>query len=255
MENIWQFIFWAILVYVFFLFLKFYIKNRKTEHEFTSIINHTFRTPLTRISWISKELERIDLSGDEKNIYIQNLNNATNKLLKIVDLIVGAKNIKDKDRYFWTETSFRDIVENSILKYREDINKKNIIFRISSFQEIPLLVLDIDKITFTIDTIIENSIIYTPIGGKIIIDCIIKSKNKLLFYVADTGMGLNFYDKIKIFSKYYRSKRATFSHPDGMGLCLYLSRKIIKFHNGKIYAKSKGLDKGSVFFIELPLNK
>ena len=36
----------------------YYFKAKKIEREFTSTVNHTFRTPLTRIGWISKELEK-----------------------------------------------------------------------------------------------------------------------------------------------------------------------------------------------------
>jgi signal transduction histidine kinase len=83
----------------------------------------------------------------------------------------------------------------------------------------------------------------------------VKENNKLLFYITDTGMGLSFYDKYRIFARFYRSPRAVLAYPDGLGLRLYLSRQIIKLHGGKIYAKSKGKNKGSAFFIELPLNR
>lgn len=255
MTNIWELMFLGGILLVLYVFVRFYIKNKKTEYEFTSIINHTFRTPLTRINWISKELERIDVSGEEKLLYIQSLKNATDKLLEIVDLIVGSKDIRNIHEYSLQQTSFRNIVEESIKRYREDINKKNIAFKVSLFNDIPLLSLDIKKISFAVDTIVENAIIYTPKDGGIIIDCVLKSNNKLLFYVADTGIGLSFYDKMKIFGKFYRSAKAVSCYPDGMGLRLYLSKQIIKRHNGQIYAKSKGKDKGTVFFIELPINK
>jgi two-component system sensor histidine kinase VicK len=220
-----------------------------------SIINHTFRTPLTRINWLSEELEKIDLSRDERLEYTHSLNKTTDKLLEIIDLIVGIKNLKDSSVYVLKKVSFRDIVESSIERYREDINKKNITFKISTFQDIPFLVVDLSKISFVIDAVIENAILYTPKGGSIIIDCILKRNNSLLFYVADTGIGLSFYDKMKIFSRFFRGKRAVLSYPDGMGLRLYLSKQIVLNHKGKIYAKSKGVNKGSVFFVKLPINR
>lgn len=253
MIEIWPVLSLIAILYVLYLFLRFYFKNRKTEYEFTSIINHTFRTPLTKINWISKELENIDLTREERLSNIQNLNNATNKLLEIIDLIAGIKDIKNNQGYVMSKASFRDIVEKSIERYKDDITKKNIVFKISTFETIPLFVLDLSKISFAVDTLIENAIAYTPVGGSILIDCILKKKNTLLFYVADTGMGLNFYDKIKIFSRFFRSKKARLFHPDGMGLRLYLSKQIIKRHGGKIYAKSKGKNEGAVFFIELPI--
>lgn len=253
MTKIWEFALVIIVIYVLYRCIKFYFKARKTEYEFTSIVNHTFRTPLTRINWISKELEK-DMSQSERLLYIQNLNNATNKLLEIVDLIAGIKDIKNTTGYVFVATSIRDIIEKSIIKYREEINKKNITFQVSTFKDIPLLTVDLKKISFVIDALLENAVIYTPADGKILIDCVIKQNHKLLFYITDTGLGLSFYDKMKIFSKFYRSEKAVLAYPDGMGLKLYLSKQIIHRHNGKIYAKSKGRNKGAVFFIELPLN-
>jgi signal transduction histidine kinase len=214
-------------------------------------VNHTFRTPLTRINWVSKELEK-DLSQAERLIHLQNLNNATGRLLEIVDILVGIRDIKNTAGYVFAATSFRDIVEKSIVKYREKIKKKNLIFKISTFHEIPLLTLDLKKIAFVVDTLMENAILYTPPGGKILVDCLPKGKRGLLFYVTDTGMGLTSYEKMRLFAKFFRSKRAVLAHPDGMGLCLYLAKQIIVRHRGKIYAKSKGKNKGSVFFFELP---
>jgi len=253
-NNIWLILFFVVVLYFIYSYIRTRNRARKVEYEFTSIVNHTFRTPLTRINWISKELEK-DLPQNEKLLYIQNLNNATDKLLEIVDSIAGIKDIKNTSGYVFVATSLRDIVEHSITKYREEINKKNIAFQVSTFKDIPLLTLDLKKISFVMDTIIENGIVYTPSGGKILIDCVLKSNKKLLFYITDTGLGLSVYEKMKIFSRFYRGKKAALAYPDGMGLRLYLSKQIITLHRGKIYAKSKGRDKGAVFFIELPLSR
>jgi two-component system sensor histidine kinase VicK len=113
---------------------------------------------------------------------------------------------------------------------------------------------DLNKISFVIDTIIENAIYYTKQDGKILIDCITNPK-KLTLFISDTGIGLSFINKIMIFSKFYRSKQAKLMNTDGMGLRLYLSRQIIKQHHGKIYSKSNGLNEGTTFFVELPFRK
>ena len=253
MDKYLQLIILVVFLYIIYLYIKLHLKTNKLEREFTSIVNHTFRTPLTRINWISKELEK-DLPQKEKMLHIQNLNNATNKVLEIVDLFAGIKIINDMSSYFFEAVSIRDIVEKSILKYREEINKKNIMFNVSTFKNVPLLTLDTKKISFVIDSLIENAILYTQAGGEVSIDSA-HDGQKLILLVQDNGMGLHFRDKIKIFSRFYRSKEAVLKNPDGMGLRLYLSKEIIKRHNGKIYTKSNKQNKGATFFIELPFSK
>lgn len=241
------------LIFICYRYIYSYVRMDKLEYEFTSVVNHTFRTPLTRIMWYAKELEK-DLSHNERMLYVQNMTNAANRVLEIVDLYAGIKNINDTAGYFFEATSLRDIVERTIVKYREEINKHEVSFQVSTFKDVPLLTLDLKKITFVIDTLIENAILYTPKGGKVLIDSISDGK-KLTFYVSDNGMGLTWMDKMRVFKRFYRSKKAVLMNPDGTGLKLYLAKKIIKRHKGKIYAKSAGPEKGAVFFVELPLNR
>jgi len=220
------------------------------EYEFTAIVNHTFRTPLTRINWTAKELEK-DLPTEERLLYLQNLTNAADKLLEIVDLIAGIKDIKNTAGYNFKATSIRDILEQSIVKYREEINKKNITFHMPTFKDIPMLTVDLKKISFVIDTILENAVIYTPKDGKIFVECLAK-QNRIELYVGDSGIGLSGYDKMRIFSKFFRSKRAVLAYPDGTGLRLYLAQQIVKLHHGKIIARSKGKDRGTTVILKLP---
>lgn len=255
MDKIWlvEILFALCVCYICYQFIKLYLQTNKLEDEFTSIVNHTFRTPITNIIWITKELEK-DIPQKDKFQYLQNINNSTNRILGIVDIFAGIKNINDISGYFFEATSIREIIEKSIIRYREEINKKNLTFKVSTFKDIPLLTVDLKKISFVIDTLIENAILYTPKDGKILIECISLPK-KLILYVSDTGIGLNMIDKMRIFSRFYRSKRAKLFNTDGMGLRLYLSKQIVKRHRGKIYAKSKGENQGTTFFVELPFNK
>ena len=244
-----------ILTFLVFVFIsKNYVKlnlnKHKSEYEFTSIVNHIFRTPITSILWSTKEIEK-DITINERLSYLQNITTSANKVLDILDIFAGIQDIRSTVGYKFEATSVRDMVEKAMVKYKEEISKKNITFQVSTFKDVPLITLDTKKIGFVIESVIENAIIYSQTGGKVIIDCI-SDKGKLSIYVADSGIGLDTKDKYKIFSKFYRGKRAASLYPDGTGLRLYLAKIILKRHSGKIYAKSKGVDKGTTIIIELP---
>jgi len=235
--------------------MNIFFKNNdeNTENEFITVVNHTFRTPLTSILWILDELKE-DLSKEEKLLLIQKIENSTKKVLDIVDLFVGIKNINDTSGYVFEATSIRDILEKTIMKYREDITKKNIKFNIPTFKDIPLLTMDLKKISFVIDSIIENALLYTPKGGSIAIEALF-NKNMLILKVTDTGIGFTNKDKRKLFTKFFRSPEAILMNPNGTGLKLYLAKQIIERHKGKLYVESAGEKQGSTLFIELPLQK
>lgn len=246
-------IFFLSIFILWIIFIKtFYNKNRY-EDEFTTIVNHTFRTPLTNINWTTNELTK-ELTQEEKNNLLQNINNSTGKLLDIVDLFVGVKSIDDRSSYNFKATSIRELIEKSIIKYRREINKKNISLQVSPFKDVPLLTVDLKKIHFVVDTLIENAVLYTLPNGKITIDSVLRP-NKLIFFVSDSGIGLSIMNKLRLFSKFYRGQRARHINTDGMGLRLYLAKRIIRRHKGKIYFKSRGENQGTTFFIELPFKK
>lgn len=241
------------IIFIGYKFVVLFLNVNKLEREFTSIVNHSFRTPITGSMWFLKELEK-EMPEKDRLLYIQNIKNTMDKILSIVDIFAGIKNINNTAGYTFEATSLREIVEKSIAMQREEINRKKLIFKVSTFKDIPLLTIDLKKISFVIDTVLENAVFYTPKEGKILVDCLAE-KEKLTFYISDTGIGLSLIDKLRIFSRFYRGTNAKLIYPNGMGLRLYLSKIIIKRHFGKIYAKSKGKNTGTTIFIELPFKK
>ena len=72
--------------------------------------------------------------------------------------------------------------------------------------------------------------------------------NNVTTYIKDNGCGIHPNNLEKIFEPYYTTKK------EGTGLGLYICKRIIKEHNGKIICESK-LNKGTTFIIKLPLYK
>jgi CheY-like chemotaxis protein len=76
-------------------------------------------------------------------------------------------------------------------------------------------------------------------------------ENYLLFYVKDTGIGIeeNYYEKI--FERYFKIERTDDRILNGAGIGLYLCRRLVELLGGKIWVKSKP-GEGSTFFFTLP---
>lgn len=240
-------------IFIVYKFVIARIRKANNEKNLLLIINHTFRTPLTNIIWLVNELEK-NIPQNERINYLQKMNNSASKVIGILDIVAGIKDINNTSNYFFEAVSIREIIEESIKKNRDAVNKKRITFQVSISRNIPLLTIDLKKISFVIDTIIENAVNYTKQDGKIIIDCS-SDTEKIKILVNDTGIGLTFVDKLMIFSKFYRGERAKRMNTDGVGLRLYLSKSIIKNHKGNLYFKSNGKDTGTSFFVELPFLK
>jgi signal transduction histidine kinase len=73
--------------------------------------------------------------------------------------------------------------------------------------------------------------------------------------ITDNGIGMTPEELERIFSAFAqgahsRDKSARYG---GLGLGLAISKKLVEFHHGRIWAASEGHGKGSLFTIELPL--
>lgn len=110
---------------------------------------------------------------------------------------------------------------------------------------------DREKLKSALFNVVGNAVKYTKNGG---VDVKVeKEANNVKIIISDTGIGIP-KDKIKsIFgTQFERSKQAE-KTASGTGVGLYLSAQIIKLHNGKVWAESRGEGMGSTFYIELPV--
>ena len=111
--------------------------------------------------------------------------------------------------------------------------------------------IDKTKILLAIETLFENTLLYTPNGGSIKI--VTEEKQSSFFFsVSDTGIGILDKDKSKIFSQFFRGENARHKFPDGFGVGLYIVKIFVEKHDGKVWFTSKeGV--GTTFTFKLPM--
>jgi signal transduction histidine kinase len=113
--------------------------------------------------------------------------------------------------------------------------------------------MDKSEIEQVVSNYIENALFYTK-QGEIHINCDDSQLGKIIFSVKDTGMGSSPEMLPKLFGKFVRSKNAELARPSGSGLGLYICKKIIEAHGGRVWAESPGEGLGATFYFELPTN-
>ena len=101
-------------------------------------------------------------------------------------------------------------------------------------------------------SIIDNSIKYTPYGSISVKLSLSENKKNVLFRITDTGIGMSEVTLQKIFKKFSRADGVNKTYTEGVGLGLYVAKKIIEKHQGRVWAESQGEGAGSSFFVEIP---
>jgi len=70
--------------------------------------------------------------------------------------------------------------------------------------------------------------------------------------VSDTGIGIDPQEIKELFQKFQRGKEVNHYHTEGTGLGLFVAKKVVDAHHGRIWAESEGAGRGSRFIMELP---
>jgi signal transduction histidine kinase len=222
--------------------------------EFISIASHQLRTPLTIIKgYISMLLEGTygKLSERTKRP-LKNVYQSNERLIKLVnDLLTVSKAETGKIDINFKKTNVREMIIDLIEEMRIRAEEKQIELKYERAKRLPKISIDKNKIRQVLLNILDNAIRYTN-EGEVVVRCETKS-GKLRIVVRDTGEGMTKEEAAKVFNSFSRGTAGMKFWTEGVGLGLYVAKKFIELHKGKIWAKSEGKGKGSAFYIELPL--
>jgi signal transduction histidine kinase len=227
----------------------------KAKSEFISMASHQLRTPLSAIKgYISMILEGSygpiseKVKEKMKNVFQSNerLINIVNNLLNISKIELGKMEVEKE------EVQIEDLIQSCSEELKIEAEKKGLkLYFQKSKKALPKISIDSLKMRQVILNLIDNAIRYTQ-SGEIEIKAE-KKNSKILISVRDTGEGLTKEEKKRIFEGFTRGGAGFTYWIEGAGLGLYVAKKYVELHRGKIWAESKGKGRGSTFYIELPI--
>lgn len=229
-------------------------KLDKAKTEFLSIASHQLRTPLSAIKgYLAMVKEGLFGKPSEKIIDVLNKVYLSNeRLISLVNSLLDISRIEmGRMEMHFEKIQIEKIVESVLEELSFQAKTKGLSLSFKRPKK-PLLKLklDEDKIRQVILNLVDNAIKYTE-KGRVAVKAEVKDL-KMLVSVADTGIGMTKEELSKIFQLYVRGKGMKL-FPEGAGLGLYVAKKLVQAHLGKIWAESPGKGKGSTFFVELPI--
>ncbi|HRC27971.1 MAG TPA: ATP-binding protein [Candidatus Saccharimonas sp.] len=227
-----------------------------TKDEFVSMASHQLRTPLTSVKgYISMVLEGD--AGEISQSQRQLLEEAYTSSERMVHLIGDFLNVSrlqtGKFMIDRREVDLAKIVEQEIDSIRQIALTHHITITYKKPARMPVLYLDEGKMRQVIMNFIDNAIYYSPDNTPIVVKLNIEEGDAVL-RVIDKGMGVPEEVQDRLFSRFFRAENARRQRPDGTGIGLYLAKKIIDGHKGKLVFEST-LGKGSTFGFRLPVKK
>jgi signal transduction histidine kinase len=204
----------------------------------TSGVAHEIKNPLNSLSLLFELLVKKSYSTDSEAVVLGK--EEVTKISRIVDQFSSAlKPIELNKETFY--------LENEIKSVRESLKKmaveRNVEIRCSLDSSSLTLFADRVLMSQAIFNIVKNAIEASE-GGEVGIT-VKKERKKVFISVKDSGRGLDEKEKARVFEPFFSTKK------EGMGIGLYLTRKIVEAHGGDIDLVSDE-KKGTTFTIRIP---
>lgn len=222
------------------------VLNEKKLSFFTHV-SHEFRTPLTLIINPIKEALNSSLNHVDSKELIVVYRNAR-RLLSLVDqlLLFRKSDAEDLKLVKFNLVSFcREVY----LCFSQQAKSRNIDFKFESKDDDLSIYADKEKIEIALFNLISNAFKFTPAGGSISLE-IVSLDQEVEVRVTDSGSGISPEAGEKLFDKFYQVFDKESSSKAGFGIGLYLVKRFLELHHGKIAYTSKP-GKGTQFIITL----
>lgn len=240
---------------VLFIFTQIQSSLITQQKSFVSSVTHELRSPLASLQLSFETMQRTSLPSDIREKLFKMVQSDIDRLITLVDRILissrldkGIIDLKSGIEYF----KISDVIDKVISQNNHldhEIARRVVI----SCPEDLALKTNRLAIHLVISNLLENAIKYSP--AKSPIEILVEHLNaEILIKVRDFGCGLNKRDEKRIFYMFHRGQLATKRAVPGTGLGLFIARSMVKGLGGQIWAESSGPDKGSSFFVSLPIS-
>jgi signal transduction histidine kinase len=219
----------------------------RQQKNFILSITHELKSPIASAKLQLQTLLKHELPKEKQKEIIENAIHDTERLNTLVENILFVSKIENSVTALLKEACNVSELLNTIIEKNTKLYFQH--HQIKTVIE-PDIILKIDKNAFPsiVVNLIENAVKYSEKNTTVEI-ILKKQNNKIIFSVADQGIGIEDKEKQKVIEKFYRVGNEEVRNTKGTGLGLYIVNYLVKEHGGKLQIKNN-VPKGSVFEIE-----
>jgi len=250
----------------------------KMRDDFTSMMVHELRSPLTGIRSIANLLKEEKIKNQKRKYqeFIDLIVSNSASMLDLVnDLLDVAKLEAGKFQILTRPTDVTNLIKNRIQSFHS-LALENHLSIESQIEPLPLITLDENKIEQILNNFISNAIKFTK-KGKVVVSAFVLThgdnleekikamglnwpnvndlrfeSNQLILAVTDSGAGIAEDQIPNLFNKFSQLEQASSEDKKGTGLGLVITKGIAEAHGGTVGVFSKP-GEGSTFYCTIPI--
>lgn len=229
--------------------LSFQNNALKREQQFVSDASHELKTPIAAIRGHVNLIKRRGQSNPEIiSTSLDYIDSESKKMQLIVNELLTLGRI-DQNNDDVTPIDLVKIVSD-VVNEVQTVYPQKIISNLPEQLLFPIKPTDFRNIAHNL---VENAAKYSPADSEINV-VLKKQADKLLFQVADHGIGISQENREKIFERFYREDKSHSSKVGGSGLGLAIVKAEVDKYHGQITVEDN-TPQGTIFSVYLPKEK
>lgn len=227
------------------------LEAAEKQKNFLLSVTHELKSPIASINLILQTLLKRKLDAEKSLELYENALSESTRLEKLINNLLFTTKINTSYTYNLEPTDISNLTRQHGEKFR--FQHPDAAFTMDITDNIHTLV-DRESYVSLLTNLLENAEKYTGTDKKINLS-LQKSdqQNMAVLSVKDNGPGVSHPEKDKIFDQFYRSGAEETRKTKGTGLGLYIVKKIVQAHKGKVRILDNH-PRGSIFEVSLPLN-
>ncbi len=235
------------------------VQSDKAKSEFLAMMSHEIRTPMNAILGFGELLEDSLPAGQQKH-HAQAILSSGNALLELINDILDLSKIEaSKLDIRPVPVDVRRFIGNLGTLFSHRATEKGLDYRVTVEPGVPsVLVFDALRLRQIMVNLIGNALKFTRDGhvhvGAHLRNGADGSRDRLVFTVSDTGIGIEGDQHKAIFEPFYQVDSRNSRDFEGTGLGLNISERLAEALGGEVTVESV-LGKGSTFTLSIPVTR
>ena len=228
----------------------------RTKSLFLANMSHELRTPLNAILGFSEMLqdEALERDLEEFNVDLQKITTAGRHLLGLINDILDLSKIEAGKMELHLEAfDIASLIAEVAMTIERQAVKNGNTLEVTCAPDIGVMWADLSKVRQGLFNLVSNAAKFTH-DGRISVVAerqIVDGGEWIMFRVADTGIGLNADQIVRLFQPFTQADASTTRKFGGTGLGLALTRRFCQMMSGDVMVQSVA-GEGSVFTLLLP---
>ena len=226
----------------------------RMKSDFISTASHELRTPLTSIKNSISILAngKAGVLNEKQEGLLKIAGRNTDRLTQMIEELLDLSRIESgKLKLQFTDVDLSEMMQHVVATFQSQASDKSIRLNMHKPQNMPKLYTDCGRLEQILCNLVSNAIKYTPDEGLVTLSAQ-SSRERVEISVTDTGPGLSPDEQKRIFDRFYQVGEEIAATSKGLGLGLYIVKKLVTELRGEISLESQP-GKGSRFFFTLPV--